>query len=57
MLVALFDEAGTDFFFHMGIIEDEVDIFPLPIFGGLFLAASNLKLSGANNIIRFAAVR
>jgi len=57
MLLALFDQAGADFFFHVGVIEDEIDIFPFPVFGGLFPAASDLKLSAANNIVRFAAVR
>jgi len=28
MLISLFNEAGTDFFFHMGVIEDEIDLFP-----------------------------
>ncbi len=45
MLIALLHKAGTDFRFHVRNIEDETGLFPLPVFGGLFPAAPDLKLS------------
>tara|TARA_R110002072_G_scaffold95652_14_gene210840 strand:- start:2303 stop:2497 length:195 start_codon:yes stop_codon:yes gene_type:complete len=57
MLIAQIHKVSADFFSHMGVVEDEVNILPLPFLGGLFPAVPNLNLLATNNITQFVAVR